>query len=77
MTTCGNCGLPLHPNEVRRHFGFRTGHSEARCIELLKAEVLAERERCRKIANGCACQDANGRDECGCAWIEERIRSGE
>ena len=20
--TCGNCGLPLHPNEVRRHFGF-------------------------------------------------------
>ena len=38
---------------------------------------MIERERCAKIADGCACMDSFGRDECGCGWIADKIRSGE
>ena len=54
IVTCGKCLLPIHPDEIGlRHFGMYTGHSEHRCIELLRAKLSsaleaqqkAERER--------------------------------
>ncbi len=53
--TCGVCGLPIHESETGlRYFGFYTGHSAPRCIQLLRLEIdkarQEEREQCAKIA---------------------------
>jgi hypothetical protein len=44
---------------------------------LLEASILQERARCARIADGCACMDSFGREQCGCDWIAAKIRSGE
>lgn len=78
----GSCGVSAGP-VICPH-----GEVEVYCRECdLKARValhdavalavMEERDRCARIASGCICQDVHGKDECGCGWIESKIRSGE
>lgn len=48
---CGICGLPIIPSEPGlRHFGTFTAHSEARCVELLRAEIERLRTENRELS---------------------------
>lgn len=48
---CGHCGLPIHKSESGiRHFGHFTAHSEARCLELLKADLSEARQEVGRLS---------------------------
>jgi len=81
---CGRADVAWHQVLLRSLIGWinpeemKCGTSrEQEMQDAISEAEMNMRERCAKIADGCGCMDSFGRDQCGCGWIADKIRSNE